>query len=264
MRLLFPDGEHPHVTLGSGATRIGSDREADVVLERSGVQARHCEVLMNPQGVVLQVAERAEVSVNDRPVSGVISLRAGDSIAIHGVQMRLAQVDAEAPGKANGNGAAAGSQVNGAVVDDMSTTAVRPAMPRYALQGMSGMIMGHAFPVVGTTLIGRGQDCQLPFNVAGLSRQHARLTPMDKGIWIEDLGSTNGCFIDGRKVRSALAAPGTEVSFDELRFRVVAPSVGRAAETPVATMPQERTVPLKWVVAGAAGALVVILALLLF
>jgi pSer/pThr/pTyr-binding forkhead associated (FHA) protein len=247
MRLLFPDGEHPHTALAPGSTRIGSDRQSDIVLDRPGVQPHHCEVRVNPQGVLLQVSEDAQVEVNNRAVSGVISLRTGDAIVIDGVQMRLGQPEAEAA-----------DAEAGPACDDMSSTMVRPTMPRHALRGLSGSVLGRAFPVMGTTLIGRGQDCHLPFNIAGLSRQHARLTPMDKGIWVEDLGSTNGCFINGRKVRSALAAPGAEIAFDELRFRVVAPSAANAPEPVAPVVPQERSVPLKWVVIGAAAALVVV------
>lgn len=244
VKLLFPGGEHPHALLGPGANRIGSDRESDIVLAGVGVQPQHCELRVSQQGVLLHVNGDAEVQVNERPVSGVIALRAGDTLVVDGVQMRLTQPE-ETPADAPPND-----------VDDMSATMVRPTMPRHALRGITGPATGRAFPVVGTTLIGRGQDCHLPFNVAGLSRQHARLTPMDKGIWVEDLGSANGSFINGRKIRGALATPGAEIAFDDLRFQVVAP--GGAAVVPdamqFAGQPENavRNVPLVWAVAGAA------------
>lgn len=33
-----------------------------------------------------------------------------------------------------------------------------------------------------------------------LSRRHARLRPTAEGMWIEDLGSTNGVFINGQRL----------------------------------------------------------------
>lgn len=33
-----------------------------------------------------------------------------------------------------------------------------------------------------------------------LSRHHARLRPTAEGVWIEDLGSTNGVFVDGQRL----------------------------------------------------------------
>lgn len=249
MKLIFPDGQHPHATLPPGPSRIGSDRQSDIVLERPGVRPLHCELRVSPQGVLLQVHDDAEVEVNERPVSGAIALRAGDTLCVAGVQMRLAQRQEEAEQATH---AAAPAEE----FDDMSSTIVRPTLPRHALRGMSGAVLGRAYPVVGSTLVGRGQDCQLSFNVAGLSRQHARLTPMDKGIWVEDLGSSNGSFINGRKVRGALATPGSEIAFDDLRFQVVAPGSDATPE-PRAPVPQALgaagSVPLVWAIAGAAA-----------
>lgn len=256
VKLIFPGGQHPHAVLNPGVNRIGSDRQSDIVLDRAGVQPQHCELRVSPQGVLLHVLGEAEVQVNERPVSGIIALRPGDTVAVDAVEMRLTQPedvalpDADAPH-----------------VDDMSSTIVRPTLPRHALRGMSGPVLGRAFPVVGATLVGRGQDCHLPFNVAGLSRQHARLTPMDKGIWVEDLGSSNGSFINGRRIRGALAAPGAEIAFDELRFRVVAPGGEAMVDaTPVAPPTpagSTRSVPLAWAIAGAAALAVIAVALVL-
>ena len=254
MRLVFPGGEHPHIALAPGVSRIGSGRDADIKLDRPGVQAHHCELRVNPQGVLLQVSDEAQVEVNHRPVSGVIALRAGDNIAVGDAQMRLAMPE----------GAGEQEAEDPAAVDDMSSTIVRPTLPRHALRGVSGSVLGRAFPVVGTTLLGRGQDCHLSFNVAGLSRQHARLTPMDKGIWLEDLGSSNGSFINGRKIRSALASPGDEIAFDELRFRVVAPGDSASAVSPAQPVVAglRRMPPMNWVVIGAVVAAVVVVLVL--
>ncbi len=255
VKLLFPGGEHPHAVLSPGVSRIGSDRQSDIVLERPGVEPQHCELRLSPQGVLLHVHGEAAVEVNERPVSGVIALRAGDTLTVDGVEIRMTHPDEPAERMAPD-------------CDDMSSTIVRPTLPRHALRGMSGPVLGRAFPVMGTTLVGRGQDCHLPFNVAGLSRQHARLTPMDKGIWVEDLGSSNGSFINGRKIRGALAAPGAEIAFDDLRFRVVAPGSDTAVDAaPLAapTLASTRSVPITWAVAGAAiiAAVAVVLVLAL-
>lgn len=244
VKLLFPGGEHPHAVLGPGANRIGSQPQSEILLDRPGVAPRHCELRVGPQGVLLHVNGEAAVEVNERPVTGIIALRAGDTLSVDGVQMRLTQPDEVVPV----------ADASAAGVDDMSSTIVRPTLPRHALRGVSGEVAGKAFPVVGTVLVGRGQDCHLPFNVAGLSRQHARLTPMDKGIWVEDLGSSNGSFINGRKVRGALAAPGAEIAFDDLRFRVVAPGGDVPVAAPAAAAPPTeagRNVPLAWAIAGA-------------
>ena len=48
-------------------------------------------------------------------------------------------------------------------------------------------------------LIGRGADCDVPVNDSSISRHHARLE-VGESITLEDLGSTNGTRIQGRRI----------------------------------------------------------------
>ena len=54
-------------------------------------------------------------------------------------------------------------------------------------------------------IVGRDPECsalamQLQ-QYGNLSRRHARLWPADDGVWIEDLGSTNGVFVNGKRLK---------------------------------------------------------------
>ncbi len=60
------------------------------------------------------------------------------------------------------------------------------------------------------TVIGRREDCDLRIAVGDVSRKHCRVILADDTLEIEDLGSSNGTFVNGNKVqRSALAAGDT-------------------------------------------------------
>ncbi len=48
--------------------------------------------------------------------------------------------------------------------------------------------------------IGRMPDCWLTLEDDLASRYHARLTVTDEGVWIEDLGSRNGTYVNGERV----------------------------------------------------------------
>ena len=50
-------------------------------------------------------------------------------------------------------------------------------------------------------VIGRARDCTLPIFHDSISRQHARVTKEGARFAVEDLGSTNGTFVQGRPVR---------------------------------------------------------------
>jgi pSer/pThr/pTyr-binding forkhead associated (FHA) protein len=49
-------------------------------------------------------------------------------------------------------------------------------------------------------IIGRSADCDLPIESKNLSRQHLKVLIVGGDVYIEDLKSTNGCFLDGAQV----------------------------------------------------------------
>src|SRR3970282_1773487 len=51
-------------------------------------------------------------------------------------------------------------------------------------------------------VLGRDPSCDLVINDIEVSRRHARLIAQSGGYVIEDLGSTNGTFVEGERVRS--------------------------------------------------------------
>jgi len=61
-------------------------------------------------------------------------------------------------------------------------------------------------------VVGRAAPSDVEIHDLGLSRQHARFTWDDHGIWVEDLQSTNGTKKNGEKVRRAKVAPGDEIA----------------------------------------------------
>jgi serine phosphatase RsbU (regulator of sigma subunit)/pSer/pThr/pTyr-binding forkhead associated (FHA) protein len=70
---------------------------------------------------------------------------------------------------------------------------------------MSGPQSGSSVPVTEAVVIGRSRSAGLHFDERTLSRLHARLEPADGGWRLTDLGSSNGSFVNGRRVRAATA-----------------------------------------------------------
>jgi pSer/pThr/pTyr-binding forkhead associated (FHA) protein len=81
----------------------------------------------------------------------------------------------------------------------------------------SGPTPGATFSVEGDQLtIGRDSSSGVAINDAEISRKHARLTFQGGKYVIEDLGSTNGTFVNGQRLVSAVVLKsGDVVSFGE-------------------------------------------------
>lgn len=213
MKLVFPGGEHPQVVLQPGVNSVGSAPDANIVINRPGVQPRHAQLHVTPNGVMLDVPADARVSVNGKEVSGLIALRDGDRLAFDRCEARLAGME---------NVALRSGTDGSASNDDLFATTIRQALPKFVLRGVSGKVFGRAFALSSATTVGRAPESTVRLDESGISRAHARLLPSEDGVQIEDLGSTNGTFVNGKRVLHAVARVGDEVGFDTLRFRLLA------------------------------------------
>ncbi len=75
-------------------------------------------------------------------------------------------------------------------------------------------LAGRRVEVAGEMTIGRAAGCQLIFDDTYLSQRHARVYPGDGGVVVEDLGSTNGTFINSQRVTApVLGRRGDRVQF---------------------------------------------------
>jgi hypothetical protein len=68
--------------------------------------------------------------------------------------------------------------------------------------------------------IGRAGDNDLVVHDARVSRRHARICVQAGVLAIEDRNSSNGTFIDGRRIHVAALAPDTTVTLGDSHFRV--------------------------------------------
>src|SRR4029079_6543415 len=76
---------------------------------------------------------------------------------------------------------------------------------QWALRFISGKYQGGEFPLRPNReiIIGRSSDLDMVLVEDMVSRKHAKITTDDHVVTIQDLGSTNGTFVNGEKVRKA-------------------------------------------------------------
>jgi len=97
--------------------------------------------------------------------------------------------------------------------------------------------------VRGRLVIGRGSDCDLVLDEPEMSRRHAVIENSGDGIYLRDLGSANGTFVNGVQVRDAVLHPDDQIAFDQNRFLLEAPSLPtRADGAQLAVDPDDSTI----------------------
>lgn len=232
MKLVFPAGDRPQMLLDQGAFRIGSAANADLVLASDGIEPLHCELQVGAQGVRMRVPEGIRVLVNERPVEGLIALRADDTVGLASTRFRLLDAAADA-----------GRSASVARSDDAgetNATMVRPVVPKFALRGLSGELFGRSFPLSASLSVGRADDAGLRIPLESISRLHARLTPAGDEVLVEDMGSANGTWLNGKRITRAQAVHGDEIRFDTQRFQLLMPG------QPVRARDEGAPAPSRW------------------
>ena len=60
-------------------------------------------------------------------------------------------------------------------------------------------------------IVGRSRSCEVVFGGEAVSRRHARFNCIGSQWYVTDLASTNGTWLNGRRVRRAPVTPGSQV-----------------------------------------------------
>ena len=101
----------------------------------------------------------------------------------------------------------------------------------FVLRFISGKYQGGEFPIVPDKqiIVGRSSDLDMVLVEDMVSRKHARIAMQSDQIWIEDLGSTNGTFVNGEKIKRARLKEGDRVLIGTSILKVIAGDAPRDA-----------------------------------
>ncbi|HVR41908.1 MAG TPA: FHA domain-containing protein [Thermoanaerobaculia bacterium] len=73
----------------------------------------------------------------------------------------------------------------------------------------------------GENIVGREAEANIQIRFPSISRRHARLLVSGDEVIVEDLGSKNGTFVEGRRVERAMrASPGARIDFGDVQSRL--------------------------------------------
>jgi len=95
----------------------------------------------------------------------------------------------------------------------------------WKLQAITGEFTGQEISIDRDMLVGRHQDADLLLQAAEISRRHAALLLKDQLLWVQDLNSSNGTFVNDIRIEQEKQLhDGDIVQFASFKFSVLAPA----------------------------------------
>lgn len=92
----------------------------------------------------------------------------------------------------------------------------------YKLVAVGGKLRGQEILLEeGENTLGRAADCDHPLSVNGVSKKHMSITVNGDTCYVEDLGSSNGTFINGKLVKKATVKNKDKIAIPNVIFQVV-------------------------------------------
>lgn len=109
----------------------------------------------------------------------------------------------------------------------------------WSLKVLTGPQAGQVFKLDdGLFTIGRADTCEIVLASKGVSKEHAKLTVKGQNLLLSDLGSSNGTFVNGRRVRSQALKPGDKVGFFDILIDVTIQLTSVRPQPPTSSPPQ--------------------------
>ena len=171
---------------------IGRDSEADLRFDSKHCSRRQAYVVRHKSGVFLKpISETVPMHLNGRPVRGLTNLQHGAEIAFAEFELRFLEHD--------GIPAASAANLPADTAQQDS-----PETIEGAARVIDRLLEDVQLPYTGAGTLGRDSSNRYRLDHPRVSRQHAKIVERNGGLWIQDLGSRNGTFVNGRSAAAAL------------------------------------------------------------
>lgn len=178
----------------AGTTEIGQVFDFDAVTDIHGLSEGVPDAVSDLCSKCLEMADEEDIN----PVSAELVNRAAKLLELPSV-MRLADVKVESE---EGDDE---SILHGRLIAFMNGTVAHE-------QTLNG---GHV-------LIGRDELCDIRLDSAPVSRHHALIVNSPRGVRIVDLASTNGCYVNGRKIKEQTLQDKDVINIGDCRIEYAA------------------------------------------
>ncbi len=205
LKLRFKNNKHNAVWLVEPKVSIGRGSANDLVVDDAAVAETHAEIVVDHEKLALvNLSDGLPLFVNKTAVPTRAPLKTNDVVTLGKIQLQV--VDPKNEPKA----------VPTVVRDEKASG--------WALKANHSALANRVFTLKRETVIGRSNECDITLAASHLSRRHARLMIRSGQLFVKDLDSSNGTFLNGERVTEARVKRGDELRFDTLSFGVVGPA----------------------------------------
>jgi pSer/pThr/pTyr-binding forkhead associated (FHA) protein len=210
-KLQLKDSPQRGLWLVGEKIRLGAGKDNEWVLDGLGINEHHAQILIDGGKLELH-ALSGSCFVNDEPVDHHCALIGDDEIRIG--QQRLVILDSKQLETCQNTPDEPPVEVN--VSTDMPAGTWQLVSKHPKLQDLD-------FSIVTRATIGRGKHCDFVVPYKLLSREHAEFLVDQNGVLLTDLGSSNGTFVNGKRVKQARLKGNETITFAKLPFTIRAP-----------------------------------------
>jgi pSer/pThr/pTyr-binding forkhead associated (FHA) protein len=203
LKIQLKDQQQEPIWIVEEIYTIGSDIKDNLCLQDDALSAHHAEILTKGNKLFLNtLSPKPACGINGQDMN-TGEIRPGDTVHIGKNELLILHPY--------------DSITQSALNDD--------AIPKWSLTATGDWLEGQNFaiPKLKST-IGRSQHCDIVIPGTHLSRQHAELSINGNLLFIKDLASSNGTYINGKRISEGTARAGDEINFDVYLFRLNGPN----------------------------------------
>lgn len=226
LTVLSGSAEGYEFALSTTAT-IGSGQRADLrLVSDPPLPGVGIELTLTDGRYVLKKLDLDQVTVNNKPVETAV-LADGDLIRVRGIRILFSHKDGKGEAKLNAD-AVASAPMKTVPVAEVPTQRTmppqRPAEPakvlKRALEGLEAPVAGKRFDLEKDTItIGRDDGNDIVIDDLSVSLRHAEIVKKGKNYVLFDLSSSNGTFVQGRRISENMLKNGFSVDIGQVKFR---------------------------------------------
>lgn len=209
IKLVISDNEGATTVVPLVRDEISIGRQAGntIRLTERNVSRRHARLVRNHDSYVIEdLGSYNGVQINGQKCSAPAPVRPGDKILI-GDYSLVVQSELAANPETRRRSLAPAPQT--------------PA--RLVMLGSPAPGAEFSLPEEGSARMGRSEDLAIPINHRSVSREHAQVTRDGSRYVVSDLGSANGMFVNGRKVKEHALNSGDVIELGQVALRFVSP-----------------------------------------